>query len=84
MISRPDGYLVNAALSCKFHPLLLLPLVAEPDPDHVLLEVQLLGDGCDLLSAGPRLHGEVSLQRALLGRGDRGPFSWRSVNHSQF
>ena len=79
-----ETYLVNSSLGRKLHSFLFLSLVAEPDPDHVLLEVELLGDGCDLLSAGPRLHGEVSLQRALLGRGDRGPFSWRSVNHSQF
>lgn len=29
--------------------LLLLPAVAEPDPDHLLLHVELLGDQHDLL-----------------------------------
>ena len=40
---------------------------------HVLLEVQLLGDGCDLLPAGPGLDGEVGLERPLLRRRDGGP-----------
>lgn len=31
-----------------FHSFLFLPLVAEPDPDHVLFQVQLFGDRCDL------------------------------------
>ena len=62
-------------LSCEFHPLLFLALVAEPDADDVLLEVEFLGDGGDLLAGGARLHGEVGLQRALLGRCDRRPFA---------
>ncbi len=40
---------------------------------HVLLEVQLLGDGRDLLPAGPWLDGEVGLERPLLRRRDGGP-----------
>jgi len=61
-------------LSRKLHALLLLPLVAEPDPDDVLLEVQLLRDRGDLLAGWPRLHREVRLERAFLGRGDARPF----------
>ena len=61
-------YLVYPSLGRKLHPLLLLALVTEPDPHHVLLEVELLGDGGDLLSAGPGLDREVSLQRSLLRR----------------
>lgn len=61
-------YLVYPSLGRKLHPLLLLALVTEPDPHHVLLEVKLLGDGGDLLSAGPGLDREVGLQRSLLRR----------------
>lgn len=46
----------------ELHSLLLLSLIAEPHPHHILFEVQLLGDGCDLLPRGSRLHGEVRLQ----------------------
>ena len=38
----------RADLRRELHPLLLLPLVAEPHPHHVLLQVQLLGDRGDL------------------------------------
>ena len=54
-----------------FHPLLFLPLVAKPHSNHVLFKVQFLGDGRDFFRGGPRLDGEVRLQRALLRRGDR-------------
>ena len=63
-----ECYLVYPTLGRKLHPLLLLALVTEPDPHHVLLEVELLGDGGDLLPAGPGLDGEVSLQGSLLRR----------------
>ena len=63
-----EFYLVYPTLGRKLHPLLLLALVTEPDPHHVLLEVELLGDGGDLLPAGPGLDGEVSLQGSLLRR----------------
>ena len=39
----------RADLRRELHPLLLLPLVAEPHPHHVLLQVQLLGDCGDLI-----------------------------------
>lgn len=47
-----------------------MPLVAEPHAHHVLFQVELLGDGGDLLGRGPRLNGEVGLERALLRRRD--------------
>ena len=52
----------------ELHPLLFLPLVAEPHAHNVLLEVQLLGDLRDLLAGRTRLDGEVRLQGALLRR----------------
>ena len=58
-------------LSCEFHAFLLLALVAEPDADDVLLEVELFGDGGDLLAGGARLYGEIGLQRAFLRGGNR-------------
>lgn len=48
--------------------LLLLSLVAEPDAYHILFQVQLLGDGRNLLSTRPWLQSKVGFQRALLGR----------------
>lgn len=62
-------------LGGEFHALLLLPLVAEPDADDVLLEVELLGDGGDLLTGRARLDGEVGLERALLRSRDRRPLA---------
>lgn len=67
-VANTGSVLVYPALGRKLHPLLLLALVTEPDPHHVLLEVELLGDGGDLLAAGPGLDGEVSLQGSLLRR----------------
>lgn len=64
---RPFGVLVRGR---ELHSFLLLPLIAEPNPDHVLLQVQLLRDSGDLLRGRPRLHGKVRLQGALLRRGD--------------
>ena len=57
------------------HPLLLLPLVAEPHADDVLLQVELLRNGGDLLAGRPRLHREVRLEGALLGRRNGGALS---------
>ena len=42
-------------LGGELHALLLLALVAEPDAHHVLLQVEFLGDGGDLLARRPRL-----------------------------
>lgn len=56
--------------SGKLHSFLLLPLIAEPHSDHVLLQVELLGDGGDFLSRGTRLDCKVRLQGALLRCGD--------------
>ena len=52
----------------ELHSLLLLSLIAEPDAHDILLELELLGDLCDLLAGRPRLQTEVHLERALLGR----------------
>lgn len=35
--------------TARVNALLFLPAVAEPDPDHLLLHVELLGDQQDLL-----------------------------------
>lgn len=64
-----------SVLGSEFHALLFLSLVAEPHANDVLLQVQLLGDGGDLLAGRARLHGEVGLERAFLGRCDGSPFS---------
>lgn len=42
-----------------FHPLLFLPLIAEPDSDHILLEVQFLRDGCNFFWGRSRLDSEI-------------------------
>lgn len=47
---------------CKLHPLLFLALVAEPYPDDVLLKVELLSYGGDLLSTRSRLDSEVGFE----------------------
>ena len=78
---RSDFYLVNSSLGRKFHSFLFLSLVAEPDPNHVFLQIEFLRDGCYFLSAGPGLDCEVSFQRALLRGSYGGPFSVKSVNH---
>ena len=83
LLGRPEGATsetrsgptLTLSGGCKLHPLLLLPLVAEPDPDDVLFEVELLCDGRDLLARRPRLHSEVGLQRPLLRRRYRGSLS---------
>lgn len=62
---------VLSVLRSEFHPLLFLPLVAEPDANDVLLEVELLGDGGNLLAGGSRLDREVRLEAALLRRRNR-------------
>lgn len=69
-----------------FHSLLLLPLVAEPDAHHVFLEIQLLGDGSDLLGGGPWLDGEVGFQRALFRRRDGRAFAllFRAIEELRF
>lgn len=49
--------------ACRvFHSFLFLPLVAKPDPHHVLFQVQLLCDRCDFLRGGTRLNGKIGLQ----------------------
>lgn len=67
----------------ELHPLLLLALVAEPHAHHVLLQVELLGDGGDLLPGRAGLHREVGLQRPLLRGGDRRPFTLLTGNERQ-
>ncbi len=62
-------------LSGEFHALLLLALVAEPDADDVLFEVEFLGNGGDFLARGARLDGEIGLERSLLRRCDRRPLA---------
>lgn len=64
-----------SVLGGELHALLFLPLIAEPHADHVLLQVQLLGDGGDLFAGRTWLHGKVCLERALLRRCDGSPFS---------
>lgn len=44
-----DGGAAGAAAAWRVDPLLLLPAVAEPHTDHLLLHVQLVGDHGDLL-----------------------------------
>ena len=67
IVIRPSGpaglgVASEARLRRKFHPFLLLSLVAKPDPHHVFLQIQLFGYGCDFLTRGPGLHGKVGLQ----------------------
>lgn len=72
------GARVRARLSVlggELHSLLFLPLVAEPHAHHVLLQVQLLGDGRNLFARWPRLHRKVRFERTLLRRCDGSPFS---------
>ena len=76
-----ETYLVNSSLGRKLHSFLFLSLVAEPDPDNVLLQIEFLRDGCNFLSARPGLDCEVSFQRAFLWGCYGGPFSVKSVNH---
>lgn len=54
------------------HPLLLLPSVAEPHPDHLLLELETVREGRDLLGGGFRLFVEVLLEGPFDGDLDRG------------
>ena len=56
------GVASEPSLGSEFHSLLLLPLVAEPHPHHVFLEVKLLCDGRNLFAGGPRLHCKIGLQ----------------------
>jgi len=49
------------------HSLFLLPPVAEPDPDHLLLELQAVGQVGDLLRRGLGVLVEVLLQGTLDG-----------------
>lgn len=63
----------SSALGRELHPLLLLALIAEPHADHVLFQVQLLGNGGDFLARRPRLNGKVGLEAPLLGGRDGGP-----------
>ena len=58
----------------ELHSLLFLALVAEPDPHHVLLEVEFLSNGGDLLPARSRLHGKVGFERPLFGGRDTRAF----------
>ena len=78
---RSETYLVNSSLGRKFHSFLFLSLVAEPDPNHVFLQIEFLRDGCYFLSTRPGLDCEVSFKRALLWGCYGGPFSVKSVNH---
>ena len=55
------------------HALLLLPPVAEPHPHHLLLELQAVGQVCDLLRRGLGALEEVALQCALDAHLDGGP-----------
>lgn len=64
-----------SVLGGEFHTLLFLPLIAEPHANDVLLQVQFLGDGGNLLAGRTWLNGEVCLERALFGRCDGSPFS---------
>lgn len=59
----------------KLHALLFLPLIAEPDAHHVLLQVQLLGNGRNLLAGGTRLDGKVRFQGPFLRGRNGSPFS---------
>lgn len=38
----------TAATARGINPLFLLPTIAEPDPNHLLLHVKLVSDRCDL------------------------------------
>ena len=60
----------------KFHPLLLLPLVAKPHADDVLFQVKFFGDGCNFLAAWAGLNGKVGLERAFFGGGDGSAFAF--------
>lgn len=55
------------------HPLLLLPSVAEPHSDHLLLQLEAVREGGDLLGGGFRLFVEMLLEGALHRHLDRGP-----------
>ena len=54
------------------HPLLLLPPVAEPHPDHLLLQLEAVGQVGDLLGGGLRVLVEVLLEGSLDGDLDGG------------
>ena len=60
--------MVNICLTSQVgrcHPLLLLPTVAEPNPDDLLLQLQRLGKAGDLLGGRLRTLVEVLLEGAL-------------------
>lgn len=64
-----------SVLRGELHALLFLTLITEPDPDHVLLQVELLGDGGDLLAGRPRLDGKVRFQGSFFRGRNGSPFS---------
>lgn len=70
---RKKKWISTWLLGGEFHALLLLALVAEPDADDVLLEIQLFRNGRYLLAGWPGLNGEIGLQRALLRSCDARP-----------
>jgi len=67
--------LLLSVLGGKLHSLLFLSLIAEPDAHDVLFQIELFGNGGDLLARWPRLDGEVGFQRALLRSCYGCPFS---------
>ena len=64
-VRLPRQGVVLAAHLRRRHPLLLLPPVAEPDPDDLLLQLEVVGEDADLLGAGLWRLEEVLLQGAL-------------------
>ena len=60
--------------------LLLLAPIAEPDPDHLALHVEIVGHVANVLAGGLRVLVEGPLQRDPDGRVDGGPLLAASVD----